>query len=61
MSNKKYTASQWANIYGGHDINDNNMNLQLVNELTESRLFRNKKMASEVKLDDAAEVSHSCI
>ena len=55
---KKYTASQWAKIYGGHDIDDNNDNsLQLVHELTESRLFRNKKIASEVNLDDAAEIS----
>ena len=61
MSDKKYTASQWAKIYGGHDIDDNNDNndnsLQLVHELTESRLFRNKKIANEVNLDDAAEIS----
>ena len=31
--------------------------LQLVNELTESRLFRNKKIASNVNLDDAAELA----
>ena len=58
MSDKKYTASQWAKIYGGHEIDDDNDNsLQLVHELTESRLFRNKKIASEVNLDDAAEIS----
>ena len=58
MSEKKYTASQWATIYGGHEIDDNDdKSLQLVHELTESRLFRNKKIASEVNLDDAANVS----
>jgi hypothetical protein len=55
---KKYTASQWAKIYGGHDMSDDeDKSLQLVNELTESRLFRNKKIASEVNLDDASDVS----
>ena len=31
--------------------------LQLVNELTESRLFRNKKIAADVNVDDAAELA----
>lgn len=31
--------------------------LQLVNELTESRLFRNKKIAASVNVDDAAELA----
>lgn len=31
--------------------------LQLVNELTESRLFRNKKIAAGVNVDDAAELA----
>jgi hypothetical protein len=31
--------------------------LQLVNELTESRLFRNKKVAAGVNVDDAAELA----
>ncbi|MDA9993073.1 hypothetical protein N9E09_00220 [bacterium] len=55
----KYTASQWAAIYGGHDpeqINDS-MNLKLLNELSESRLFRTKNIAASVDLDDAANLA----
>lgn len=57
MNNKKYTAAQWSQIEGGHTIEPDGMNkLQLVHELTESRLFRNKKIAGDVNLDDAAEL-----
>ncbi len=58
-NDNKYTASQWAAIYGGHDAEDtnNSMNLKLVNELSESRLFRTKNIASSVDLDDAANVA----
>ena len=45
MSNEKHTAE------------NKEFNLQLVHELTESRLFRNKKVASTVNLDDAAELA----
>lgn len=55
MKDKKYTAAQWAQIEGGHTVDPDGMSkLQLVNELTESRLFRNKKIASSVNIDDAA-------
>jgi hypothetical protein len=55
----KYTASQWAAIYGGHDpeqITDS-MNLKLLNELSESKLFRTKNIAASVDLDDAANLA----
>ena len=35
---------------------EENKKLQLINTLTESRLFRNKKIASDVNVDDAAEL-----
>lgn len=58
MNNKKYTAAQWAQIEGGHTVEPDSMGkLQLVHELTESRLFRNKKIAGNVNLDDAAELA----
>lgn len=58
MNNKKYTAAQWAQIEGGHNVEPDGMDkLQLVHELTESRLFRNKKIAGDVNLDDAAELA----
>ena len=45
MSDEKYTASEWAAMSGGHSVEKKSSKLQLVNELTESRLFRNKKIA----------------
>jgi hypothetical protein len=36
---------------------EENKKLQLINTLTESRLFRNKNIASEVNVDDAAELA----
>ena len=58
MSKKKYTANEWAQIEGGHTFNESNdSKLQLVHELTESRLFRNKKIASSVNIDDAANLA----
>lgn len=57
MSNEKYTASEWAAMEGGHSVESKESKLQLVHELTESRLFRNKKIASNVNLDDAAELA----
>lgn len=58
MTDKKYTAQQYAAMYGGHSVDEEKkMNLQLVNELTESRLFRTKKISSEVDVDDAADLS----
>ena len=57
-SKKKYTANEWAQIEGGHTFEENNdSKLQLVHELTESRLFRNKKIASSVNIDDAANLA----
>jgi hypothetical protein len=57
MSDEKYTAGEWAAMSGGHSVEKKSSKLQLVNELTESRLFRNKKIASDVNLDDAAELA----
>lgn len=57
MTDKKYTKQEWAAMYGGHNVEEKKSNLQLVNELTESRLFRNKKIASSVNVDDAADLS----
>lgn len=57
MSDKKYTAQEWAAMYGGHSAEEKKSSLQLVNELTESRLFRNKKIASSVNVDDASDLA----
>lgn len=57
MSDEKYTAGEWAAMSGGHSVEKKSSKLQLVNELTESRLFRNKKIAGDVNLDDAAELA----
>lgn len=55
MSNeKKYTAKQWSEIEGGHEMSADKSKYQLINTLTESRLFRNKKIASALNVDDAA-------
>lgn len=57
MSKKKYTASEWAAMEGGHSVEENKSQFQLINTLTESRLFRNKNIVSSVKVDDAAELA----
>ena len=57
MSDDKYTASEWAAMEGGHSVEKKPSKFQLINELTESRLFRNKKIASGVNVDDAAELA----
>lgn len=57
MSDEKYTAGEWAAMSGGHSVEKKSSKLQLVNELTESRLFRNKKIAAGVNVDDAAELA----
>ena len=57
MSDEKYTAGEWAAMEGGHSVEKKSSKLQLVNELTESRLFRNKKIAASVNVDDAAELA----
>lgn len=59
MSNdkKKYSAYEWSQIEGGHTVEPQTAKLQLINTLTESRLFRNKKIADEVNLDDAASLA----
>jgi len=57
MTDKKYTNQEWAAMYCGHSVEEKKSKLQLVNELTESRLFRNKKVASGVNVDDAADLS----
>lgn len=56
MSDEKYTASEWHQMDGGHNV-EKKSKLQLVHELTESRLFRNKNIAGKVNLDDAAELA----
>jgi len=53
----KYTAKQWSEIQGGHEMSKDESKFQLINTLTESRLFRNKKIASDVRIDDAAELA----
>lgn len=57
MSDEKYTASEWSQMEGGHNVEKKSSPFQLINELTESRLFRNKKIASNVNVDDAAELA----
>jgi len=57
MSDEKYTASEWSQMEGGHNVEKKSSPFQLINELTESRLFRNKKIAGDVNLDDAAELA----
>lgn len=57
MSDEKYTASEWSQMEGGHSVEKKSSPFQLINELTESRLFRNKKIAGDVNLDDAAELA----
>jgi hypothetical protein len=54
---KKYSAYEWAHIEGGHTIEPKTEKLQLINTLSESRLFRNKKIADDVDLDDAASLA----
>lgn len=51
---RKYTAKQWSEIQGGHEMSADESKFQLINTLTESTLFRNKKVASELNVDDAA-------
>ena len=57
MSDEKYTASEWSQMEGGHNVEKKSSTFQLINELTESRLFRNKKTAGSVNIDDAAELA----
>ena len=53
----KYTAKQWSEMEGGHEMSANESKYQLINTLTESRLFRNKNITSKVNIDDAAELA----
>ncbi len=53
----KYTAKQWSEIEGGHEMSADKSQYQLINTLTESRLFRNKNITSKVNIDDAAELA----
>ena len=54
---RKYTAKQWSEMEGGHEMSANESQYQLINTLTESRLFRNKNITSKVNIDDAAELA----
>lgn len=53
----KYTAKQWSEMEGGHEMSKGKSQYQLIDTLTESRLFRNKNIASKVNIDDAAELA----
>lgn len=53
----KYTAKQWSEMEGGHEMSKGKSQYQLIDTLTESRLFRNKGIVSKVKIGDAAELA----
>lgn len=57
MSNKKYTASEWAAMYGGNSVETNSESTyQFIDQLSESQLFRTKKNAMSQTVPDAAEL-----
>lgn len=56
MSDKKYSASEWAAIYGGHSLDKKKEKFQIIQDLSESQLFRTKKAAEGQSVRDAADL-----
>jgi len=51
---KKYTANEWAQIEGGHTVEENkpSLNLSLIGDLNESKLFRTRQQAQTTDARD---------
>lgn len=53
---KKYSASEWATMYGGHSVEGKKEKFQIIQDLSESQLFRTKKAAEGQSVRDAADL-----
>lgn len=57
MSEKKYTPSEWAAIYGGHTVDtEKKSKYEFIDQLSESQLFRTKKAANSQSVPEAADL-----
>lgn len=55
MTEKKYTAMQWAAMEGGHSVDPVREQYSFINnEISEARLFRQKNITSKMTLKDTA-------
>jgi hypothetical protein len=56
MSDEKYSASEWAAMSGGHSVEGKKEKFQIIQDLSESQLFRTKKAAESQSVRDAADL-----
>jgi len=56
MTDKKYTALEWATMEGGHTVNNVSSQYSFINnEISEARLFRQRNITNKMTLKDAAD------